>query len=197
MIVEYLRRSEKLSRVIYQIGKIRAVEIVKVISPFLKEGEKLIDIGSGTCNICELLKEKFEVVPLDILDYSFVKTIKPIIYDGNLIPFNDNTFDVALILTTLHHSASPEKIILEAMRVSKRIVIIEDIYHNNADKYKTYFLDSLLNLDFWKHPHSNKTDNEWRQTFAQLNLNLIEAKYNHSFFRLSHGIYYLENKGEI
>ena len=114
-----------------------------------------MDIGSGTCNVCEILSKKgYEITPLDVHDLSFVNNIKPVIYDGNKIPYANNKFDQTLILTVLHHTPNPEKILQEAKRVSKRIIIIENVYSNWLHKYLTYFFDSLLNLEFIGHPHT-------------------------------------------
>jgi len=95
-------------------------------------------------------------------------------------------------LTVLHHTSHPEKIIEEAKRVSKRIIIIEDIYTNIFNKYLTYFFDSLLNIEFIGHPHTNKNDKELREAFNKFGLKIVEARYSHSFIVFNHATYYLE-----
>ncbi|GAG39124.1 unnamed protein product, partial [marine sediment metagenome] len=148
-------------RIILKLSKYRAKDMVKQIEPYLDKHKNILDIGSGCCNICKILNEKqFKVTPIDVKDLSAINDIKPIIYDGKKIPFKKNKFDNALILTVLHHTPYPKKIIKEAKRVSKKIIIIEDIYTNKIHKYVTYFVDSFLNLEFIGHPHSNKTDKE-------------------------------------
>ncbi|MFQ5795282.1 MAG: class I SAM-dependent methyltransferase [Candidatus Bipolaricaulia bacterium] len=136
--------------------------------------------------------KKFKVTPLDVQNLSFVDQIEPVIYDGDNMLFEDDRFDVALILTVLHHTPHPEKVINEAKRVSKRIVIIEDIYMNFIQKYLTYFFDSLLNLEFTGHPHTNKNDQEWKALFEQLGLKLKDAKYKRSLLLFKNVTYHLE-----
>lgn len=192
-LINFLQKNKFFRKIIYKAGKERAKSIVKGIEPFLNKKDKILDVGSGTCNICEILYKKgYDVTPLDIQNLSFVDNIKPILYDGNKIPFGDDKFDVSLILTVLHHTPKPEKILMEAMRVSKQIIIIEDIYTNVIHKYLTYFFDSLLNLEFIGHPRTNKSDKQWKATFNKLGLRLIDARYKRMFLVFKNATYYLE-----
>jgi len=193
MLVKFLQKNNFFRSVVYKLGKARANDIFGKIKPFLNKKSHILDIGAGTCNVCEiLLEEGYNIVPLDIQDLSFVNNIKPILYDGDKIPFDDNKFDIALILMVLHHISYPDRIIEEAKRVSRRIIIMEDIYTNIFHKYITYFLDSLLNLEFIGHPHTNKNNKLWKETFDKLGLKIVEARYSSSYLVLRHATYYLE-----
>ena len=193
MLIQFLQKNKHFRKIIYKAGDARARDMIKKIQSFLDKKDLILDIGSGTCNVCEILSnEGFKITPLDVQDLSFVNNMKPVIYDGNNIPFNDDKFDKSLILTVLHHTPEPEKILQEAKRVSKRVICIEDIYINWLHKYVTYFFDSLLNLEFAGHPHNNKNDEQWKKTFEKLGLKLIDVKYNYSFFVFKHATYYLE-----
>jgi len=193
MLINFLQKNKFFREKIYKVGKDRALDMVQRIEPFLNKESKILDIGSGSCNVCEILMQKgYDVTPLDVQNLSFVDNIAPIIYDGNKIPFKDDEFEFSLILTVMHHTPNPEKILAEAKRVSKKIIIIEDIYESRLHKYITYFMDSLLNLEFFGHPHTNKNDKEWKETFQNMELKLVEAKYNKSFVFFRHATYYLE-----
>jgi len=193
MLIQFLQKNKFFRKIIYKAGDARAKDMIKRIRSFLDKKDLILDIGSGTCNVCEILSNKgYKITPLDVENLSFVNNLKPVIYDGNRIPFNDDKFDKALILTVLHHTPKPENILQEAKRVSKQIIIIEDVYSNWLHKYVTYFFDSLLNLEFIGHPHTNKSDKQWKKTFENLGLKLIDVKYNHSFLVLKHATYYLE-----
>ncbi|KKR78393.1 MAG: Methyltransferase type 11 [Candidatus Nomurabacteria bacterium GW2011_GWA2_40_9] len=193
MIIRFLQKNRFFRRIIYKAGKSRAKDMINKIKPFLDKNDAILDIGSGTCNVCQILFENhYKISPLDVQDLSFVNNIKPVIYDGVKIPYDNNKFDKVLILTVLHHTPNPENVLKEAKRVSKRIIIIEDIYSNWLHKYITYFFDSLLNLEFIGHPHTNKNDKQWKKTFKKLGLKLIDTKYDHSFLVFKHATYYLE-----
>jgi len=104
MLIQFLQKNKFFRRIIYRAGKKRAQDMVGRIKPFLNKSDTILDIGSGTCNICEILLENnYRVFPLDVLDLSFVDGLKPIIYDEKKIPYGDDHFDKALILTVLHH----------------------------------------------------------------------------------------------
>lgn len=154
-----------------------------------------MDIGTGPGNIYEALTKKgFRVTPLDIQDITFVNNCKPILYDGQRMPFKDNTFKISLLITVLHHTSDPVRIIKEAKRTSGGIIIIEEVYNNSLQKYLTFTMDSFTNLEFFNHPHSNKTDREWREIFKKLNLDLIKASYIKQWFFISSVTYYLKKK---
>ena len=172
----------------------RAHEMVKRIQFYLGPHNKILDIGSGTCNVAEVIMKKGfkNLTMLDVADRSFVPRLKAVLYDGRQMPFDNDHFDVALMLTILHHTESPESIINEAVRVASRLIIIEDIFDNVFHKYATFFFDSLLNLEFFGHPHTNKSDREWRQTFENMGLKVVDAKYQYSHIFFKHATYHLE-----
>lgn len=194
MIVKLLQKYKLSKTFIYRVIRFRAKYIVEELEKYLDKKDSIVDIGAGACNIDEILIEKgFTVTPIDIRNSSFVDQINPVIYDGIKIPFADDTFDSALIITVLHHAYNNEKIIEEARRVSKKIIIIEDIYSGTIHKYLTFFMDSIVNLEFFGHPHSNRNDKEWQELFIKTGLKLKNATYRKSAFPfIRHATYYLE-----
>ncbi len=188
-----LNKNEFLIKQINKLNIKRAEKTAKDAIKYLNPNDKIIDIGSGNCNVCDLLiKDSFDVTPVDVKNLSLVENIKPIIYDGKTLPFQDNQFDVALILFVLHHCQNPEEIIMEATRVSKRIIIMEDIYTSKPHKFLTCVLDSALNQEFIEHPHSNKKDSDWKMIFKQFGLNVILSKYENWHLIMRHATYYLQ-----
>jgi len=171
----------------------RARETVGHFAAYLQPGERLLDIGAGIGDITSILSERgYTVTALDIDNFSYVPHVTPVIYDGTSMPFGDQHFDTALILTVLHHTADPEAIVREAKRIAHRIIIIEDIYTSAWHKRATFFIDSLLNFEFRGHPHSNKTDAAWRALFHQEKLKVTADKAWGSFGLLRHRMYILE-----
>ncbi|ADH97903.1 class I SAM-dependent methyltransferase [Salisediminibacterium selenitireducens] len=143
----------------------------------LKANDKILDIGAGKGALSWMLLEQgFDVTPVDVQNISFTEKVKPVIYDGETLPFPDNSRDVGLFLTVLHHTPDPEALIREALRVCDRLIIIEDVYHGKAQKYATWFTDSLFNLEFKGHPHTNKNNFGWLKTFADLDLRVLHIE---------------------
>lgn len=171
----------------------RSRDTIRKIEPYLKKTDRILDIGCGGAHVAKLLKELgYDVTPLDVKNKSYFEEVQPIIYDGMKIPFGNEAFDVSLLLTVLHHIENPLLTLIEAKRVSKRIIIIEDLYDRWFQKYFTFAMDSLLNREFWGHPHSNKTRTEWESTFGKLGLRIIEQKSNKFWKFFTSGTFYLE-----
>lgn len=96
-----------------------------------------------------------------------------------------------MLLTVLHHAEEPEKLVSEAKRVAKKVVIVEDIYDNVFQKYLTFFADSLVNLEFFQHPHNNKTDIEWRNLFTKKGFEIEDIQYRSLLFFFRQAVYLL------
>lgn len=132
-----------------------------------------IEIGSGPGSVLDVMrKDNYYIDGLDIRDTSYRDDLKPFLYDGLKMPFKEAAYDTALLPTILHHTPDPDHIITEAMRISKRVIIIEDVYEGRLMEWLTKRFDSLMNLEFRGHPHSNRTDQEWQATFERLDLSL-------------------------
>ena len=139
-----------------------------MMGTYLDLADRVLDVGAGNCILCqELDRLGYHVVPVDLQNLSFVDEIVPVIYDGMRLPFDDDSFDVALVITVLHHAPDPDAVLAEVSIVARRIIVIEEIYGNGVEKYFTYAVDSLFNLEFFSHPHSSRTDSEWRKAFQE------------------------------
>lgn len=160
----------------------RTTDILSVIEPFLSKKYKILDIGSGTGHTAQkLINLGYKKVScVDYTDMNTCLETKPVIYDGKKLPFTDNSFDTALMITVLHHTPKPELIVKEARRVAKRLVIMEDTYKNIFQQYATYLMDSIGNMEFRGHPHTNQTDKGWRKLFKKLGLKIVAVK-KHKF----------------
>ena len=170
MIITNLRRAvgEKL------FGNL-TVRYTNQIVPFLKPKDKIIDLGAGTGIYTHLLKGKgFNVQPVDIKDYSYYSDIGVCLYDGEHLPFKKNEFDVCLLRSVLHHTPDPEVVLKEAVRVSKKLIIHENVIINIFQRYYTYLIDCIMNKQLIA-AHTNKTDKEWRLLFKKLKLDLVNV----------------------
>ncbi|MEB3273038.1 MAG: class I SAM-dependent methyltransferase [Prochlorothrix sp.] len=161
-------------RLVLPLWQWDAQEKFRRLQPFLKSEAKILEIGSGLGSVTSHFRQQgLQITPVDIADASLLPGTTPQIYDGGCLPFTDRSFDTVLLLTVLHHIADPIQTIGEAQRVGNTVLIIEDIYTNPVQKYLTYGVDSLMNLEFRDHPHSNHTDAEWQSIFQNLGLELI------------------------
>lgn len=173
-LVSYLTKTPVTAKAIQQMGKARSLNLRDQITPYLNLDDKIIDIGAGLGMVdYELMAKGYNVTPVDIMDLSLIETVKPIIYDGQKLPFKKDSFDTALIITVLHHTTDPVAILREAARVAKKVIVVEEVYNSATQKYLTFLMDSVVNLEFFDHPHSNKTHHEWLKIFKSLNLKVV------------------------
>lgn len=146
------------------------------IQPFLEKSDKILDIGCGNARLAnELCQQQYDIQLLDVANLSDFPDFTPVIYQGKEMPFADNEFDKSLLITVLHHTENPVATLTEAKRISKHLIIIEDIYHNVIQQYLTYFMDTLVNFGFSNMTYQNRNDREWKDIFSQLSL-VIEAE---------------------
>jgi SAM-dependent methyltransferase len=145
---------------------------------------RLLEVGAGNGALSKLLSEEgMKLSAIDIEDKSLFDDVNVGVYDGERFPFSDKQFDLCQLITMLHHTTNAEELIREAKRVSNRIIIMEDIYENPLQKYITWFTDSLVNWEFYGHPHTNRTDEEWKELFRKNGLVVEKAEcYRFSVF---------------
>ena len=173
--------------------KTRCEDIIKTVRPYLHKSDKILDVGSGFCTISKRLVDLgHTVTSLDVKDRSLYEQISVTLYDGVKIPFKTDSFDVVLVITVLHHIKDFEKILKEAKRVAKKIIIMEDTYISEWQKYLTFAMDNIVNMEFLNHPHTNKSDKDWRSLFNRYNLTIKDVS-SHNYWRFfTSTTYFLE-----
>lgn len=168
---------------------------ISSVTELLNENDLILDVGSGNGLVAyTLMQLGYDVMLLDIAHQAFDPSVKPVIYDGKQIPFADKKFDVALVLSVLHHTQNPEALLKEVGRVAKRIIINEDIYDNKLQKYLTLFSDALINSGYAPCPRTNKNDQAWKSTFKDLKFRILNVKYMRVLFFFKQAIYHIASE---
>jgi SAM-dependent methyltransferase len=165
-----------------EVKRKRLLPLLVEVDPSLRSGKqeplKLLEVGAGNGALMKLLgDEGMKLSALDIEDKSLFDDSDVRVYDGEKFPFGDKEFNVCQLITMLHHTTNAEELIREAKRVSDRVIIMEDIYENPLQKYITWFTDSLVNWEFYGHPHTNRTDAEWNELFERNGLVVDNVEY--------------------
>ena len=157
--------------------KIDARRKLKWMEAHLSKTDRHIDIGSGPGSLLSVIRAQgYQIDGLDITDSAYRTELTAQIYDGHAMPFGAGAYDTALLSTMLHHTPDPDHILREASRIARRLIIIEDVYDSPVMEWLTKRFDSLMNLEFKGHPHSNRTDAEWKTSFARMNMRLVSAE---------------------
>ena len=168
-----LWRTPVLGPAVFAVWRADARRKLNLIRPWLPDDQTLLEIGSGPGSVlAEFRAAGYSVDGLDIHDSSYDETLTPTLYDGDVMPFTDGAYDTALLLTVLHHTPDPEAILTEAARVARRVIVIEDVFESAWQRKYTKVADSITNLEFFGHPHTNRSDQQWRATFERLGLRL-------------------------
>ena len=99
-------------------------------------------------------------------------------YDGKNIPYSDNYFDYVMLITVLHHTDDYIPVLKEAMRVSRKGLIIFDHQYKSYFEWLTLcFIDWPGNVPFGVYtPFNFKKRVEWKYIFETLNLREINYK---------------------
>lgn len=151
----------------------------KKVTRHLSASDRILDIGAGLCHVSHKLSLRGNhVEPIDIKDMSLFSQLRPRLYSGGRLPFADDEFDTALLVTVLHHTQNPEALLKEASRVASKLIVIEDLVEGTFGKAITNVSDRLINLELVGHPSTNKSDAQWRGIFSSLSLTVQDFSQN-------------------
>lgn len=131
---------------------------------------KVLDIGCSDGRISA--KVGGDMTGLDVLvpDKVFIPVMR---YNGRNILCANNSFDTVLLIDTLHHADDPFRVLEEAKRVGKRIVIKDHYYENRVDLLVLSLFDWLSNVIYGRNiPLNFLTLREWSSLFSRLKLKI-------------------------
>lgn len=175
--------SKIMARLHRPVYKSRMESLGKAIIPYLSANDKILDVGCGFGEFSAFISRN-EKTPKGINIIGVEKFIRPDtlieikeIINGN-IPFDDNYFDVVMILDVLHHEQNWGHLLDECIRVSKKLVIIKD--HRVTTKtsyYRICLLDWLANKPYGiECLYRYFTENKWREIFTEKKMEVIKEE---------------------
>jgi len=148
--------------------------------PFIRTGDKILDMGCGNGIFSKKLKDFFhaDLIGVDLQDRRTVDIAFKLVSGENL-PFADDVFDVVFMSYLLHHTSDCQKVLAETKRVSKgKIIIYEDLKENFIDNLSFLFHKFTYQLFF--RPYnlivSFKSEKEWEEIFKNLGLKILSRK---------------------
>lgn len=109
----------------------RLKELVRQITPHLRPGDKVLDVGCGYGALGRAIMDSPQCPKgVEVRGLERVKrggeAIPVEAYDGKTIPYPDGSFDAIIVADVLHHEEDPHRLISECRRVSRRLLIIKD-----------------------------------------------------------------------
>ena len=177
-----------------------AHRMCKDCEQFIEQKAKILDIGCGSAIIANTFQNFFdtEIIGVDVVD----RRLFPIAFsliNGKKLPFASKSFDNALIAYTLHHSKDPISLLKEVIRVCKgKIFLYEDLPEGLLSKVfckiHGFSFDRLFGN---KNKTAFKTEEEWKEVFKSLKLNLIfDKQVSYSFDPVKKKLFVLEILGD-
>jgi SAM-dependent methyltransferase len=116
------------------------------ITPYLSG--KILKVGNGLGYLTTFFQQAgFNIVTLDVSEASAaLNRGNALLYDGEVFPFKDHTFDCVVFAFVLHHTPNPFTLIREAHRVGARIIVLEETYGSLLSKVDLVYRDFYVNL---------------------------------------------------
>ena len=152
------------------------------VAPFVV-GSRVLDLGAGEGYVAPALTRRRGGWAYSCDVGAFRRPPGAyVVYDGARLPFGAGAFDTTLILLALHHCDDPEGVLDEALRVTRRrLIVMESVFRNRLDRFWLDLLDGHLNAR--RHggamnvPLAFRTPDGWLALFASLGLRLVEMRW--------------------
>jgi SAM-dependent methyltransferase len=106
----------------------RTRRVTEILSALIPADCGLLDVGCGDGGLAQLLLEKRPDLRIEGVDVHLRnKTWLPVKrFDGTNLPYPASRFDGVMLIDVLHHTRNPLPLLQEALRVSRRFLIVKD-----------------------------------------------------------------------
>lgn len=148
------------------------------LTPYVGAGS-ILDVGCGDGKVAEAFQDGQRTIQLiDVVDYN--RTTLPFqVYDGLHISLPNKSSDYSFLVTVLHHCDDPLTVLRETMRITrKRILVIESVYLNEANRRFNMFFDWFYNRvlhDDVNVPYHFNSPEGWERLFQEEGLTLAAS----------------------
>lgn len=174
----------------------RSWRLVPYFEDVVRDAREVLNLGSGDGYLSEYLASRpgyganLKITDIDVADHS-TRGRRPLLFDGETLPFGDASFDVTLCMYVLHHTPEPDRIISEIRRVTRRAVIVsEDLAETPIDR--ALCLYHAIRFDRWNTRSGRfgfRTLEGWRLAFSAKGLRLARSIRLPRFSHLTNKFY--------
>lgn len=183
---------------LYRFHKPRyQIQLLKDLAALLPSGDcRILDVGAGSGLVAEMIVSMFpgkSVVAVDVTNRILPSVGVPFrTFDGQNLPFEDDSFDCALLCNVLHHVKADHRrrLLNEALRVTGGgpLVIKDHRAEFRLDHVKLTWLDFAGNAPFGGMVHARYLGGrDWDELFNELQCTgemLPDSAYRSGLYRL-------------
>lgn len=147
---------------------------------------QILDIGAGDGKIDSLIMNdsNVKITGIDVLvrNDTYIPVEK---YDGYHINKPDNSVPTTMMIDVLHHTEKPELVLKEAVRVSKKYIIIKDhLLHGRISYAKLKAMDYVGNKHYGVDlPYNYMRSQVWAKMIKDNNLKLVYLKKDLNLYK--------------
>lgn len=173
----------------------RVGSLASLIVPHLRPGDRMLDVGCGAGSLAQAVlsdsscPEGVEIRGLEVQSRPGAP-IEVETYDGRTIPLPDRAVDVVLLADVLHHADQPARLLRDAGRVARRLVIVKDHHLRGPFAHGLIALMDWAGNSIFGVPcrYEYLTPGQWRDLFTECGLKVAEQ---HDAVRLFPPLYRL------
>ncbi len=163
--------------------EVRASRCFHTIKDYIK-GEDILDLGAGDGLLGENIVNRLNkrVMLFDIIDYNYSTLPMNVFSEGDPIPLPSNSVDTTILYTVLHHAMAPRFLLEEAVRVTKkRLIIVEGYidttFHYRINSFFDWFLNRVIKDEDVPIPLNYNTTAKWDHIFRSEHLQITKKVY--------------------
>ena len=160
----------------YVYGR-RIRRLSEILSSLILPGCSLLDVGCGDGKLAQLLIEKRPDLRVEGVDVHMRdQTWLPVkLFDGTNLPYPASSFDAVMLIDVLHHTPDPLLLLREALRVSRRFLLVKDhVRAGTAAAARLRFMDRVGNA---RHgvslPYNFLASEQWVALRQALNVKVV------------------------
>jgi SAM-dependent methyltransferase len=145
--------------------RLRVLDQLKATLAPLGPVDSALDFGSGDGFFAHSLRAQTAlaaITPVDVVERAH-SLVRPLLYDGQRLPFADRSFELAYSVDVIHHCPDPLAALADLARCTRRWLMLKDHQYTSAPGRLTLaVLDELGNRRFGIHsPYLYQRDWQW------------------------------------
>lgn len=151
----------------------RIRQLATALADRLPANARVLDVGCGSGDLAALVMQMRPDVAIQGIDVLVRPgTAIPVReYDGEHIPFPDNSFDSAIVIDVLHHTDDPHFVLAEISRVAPMVIVKDHLRNGLFANTTLRFMDWVGNAAHGvRLPYNYLSRREWSRIWQELGL---------------------------